>query len=131
MLKNLDAVGNVLVPFMPQGVSAEMRQRAVELLKHVGLGNRLDHRPNQLSGGEQQRIAIARALLKQPSLVLADEPTGELDSKTGAEVFGYLRQLHEEQQTTVVVVSHDNRYVTDSDRVLELQDGELMNGDGE
>ena len=130
LLKNLDAVGNVLGPFMPQGVSVEMRQRAIELLKHVGLGNRLDHRPNQLSGGEQQRIAIARALLKQPSLVLADEPTGELDSKTGAEVFGYLRRLHEEQQTTVVVVSHDNRYVTESDRVLELQDGKLMNGNG-
>jgi putative ABC transport system ATP-binding protein len=130
LLKNLDAVGNVLVPFMPQGISPDMRQRAVELLKHVGLSNRLDHRPSQLSGGEQQRVAIARALLKKPSLVLADEPTGELDSETGAEVFGYLRRLHIEQQTTVVVVSHDDRYVTDGDRVLELQDGQLRNGGG-
>jgi putative ABC transport system ATP-binding protein len=130
LLKNLDAVGNVLVPFMPQGISKEMRQRAIDLLNHVGLGSRLDHRPSQLSGGEQQRVAIARALLKKPALVLADEPTGELDSKTGAEVFGYLRRLHTEQQTTVVVVSHDDRYVTDGDRVLKLQDGQLQNGDG-
>ncbi|MBT6494069.1 MAG: ABC transporter ATP-binding protein, partial [Planctomycetaceae bacterium] len=72
---------------------------------------------------------IARALLKNPALVLADEPTGELDSETGAEVFGYLRRLHVEQQTTVVVVSHDDRYVTDGDRVLELQDGQLRNGE--
>ena len=127
LLKNLDAIGNVLVPFMPRGISAELRARAIELLKQVGLGDRLEHRPAQLSGGEQQRVAIARALLKRPALVLADEPTGELDSKTGAEVFSYLRRLHAEQQTTVVVVSHDTRYVSEQDCVLELHDGRLKN----
>jgi putative ABC transport system ATP-binding protein len=125
LLKNLDAVDNVLVPFMPAGIRPELRRRAVDLLTKVGLGDRLEHRPNQLSGGEQQRVAIARALLKQPTLVLADEPTGELDSHTGAELFGYLRRLHQEQKTTVIVVSHDHRYITAADHVLRLADGRL------
>ena len=128
LLANLTAVENVLVPFMPRGISHDLRARAIQLLKDVGLSNRLDHRPNQLSGGEQQRVAIARAILKRPKLVLADEPTGELDSATGAEVFGHLRRLHEDLQTTVVVVTHDQRYLTDSDNVLRLQDGKLADG---
>jgi putative ABC transport system ATP-binding protein len=125
LLSNLTAVDNVLVPWLPRGVSTELRVRAVALLERVGLGNRLDHRPNQLSGGEQQRVAIARALLKDPKLVLADEPTGELDSETGLEVFGYLRRLHAEQGATVVVVSHDRQYLAAGDRVLRLRDGQL------
>ncbi|MFQ5734988.1 MAG: ABC transporter ATP-binding protein [Planctomycetaceae bacterium] len=125
LLSNLNALDNVLVPFLPGGVSAAMRMRAVEILNDVGLGERLTHRPNQLSGGEQQRVAIARALLKRPSLILADEPTGELDSENGAEVFGYLRQLHAEHQTTVVVVTHDQRYLTPADTVWRLRDGKL------
>jgi putative ABC transport system ATP-binding protein len=128
LLANLNAVDNVLVPFMPRGISHDLRARATQLLKDVGLGNRLDHRPNQLSGGEQQRVAIARAILKRPKLVLADEPTGELDSATGAEIFGHLRRLHEELETTVVVVTHDQRYLTESDNVLRLQDGKLADG---
>lgn len=125
LLGNLSAVDNVLVPFMPTGVSAALKDEAIDLLKRVGLGDRLTHRPNHLSGGEQQRVAIARALLKKPQLVLADEPTGELDSKTGAEVFGYLRQLHEEHKTTVIVVTHDQSYLTDSDCILRLKDGRV------
>ena len=125
LLSNLDAVDNVLVPYIPLGITSERRSRAVELLKRVGLEDRLEHRPNQLSGGEQQRVAIARALLKQPSLVLADEPTGELDSQTGADVFGYLRRLHQEHQTTVIVATHDLRYITESDHVLRLCDGQI------
>lgn len=126
LLGNLDAVDNTLVPWLSRPVSSELRQSAMSLLKQVGLGNRLDHRPNQLSGGEQQRIAIARALLKKPRVVLADEPTGELDSSTGAAVFQLLRDLCSEQNTTVIVVTHDESFLTDSDRVLRMRDGQLQ-----
>ncbi|MEX0717577.1 MAG: ABC transporter ATP-binding protein [Planctomycetaceae bacterium] len=126
LLANLDAVDNVLVPFLPRGVTPEMRRRARELLAQVGLGERLEHKPSQLSGGEQQRVAIARAIFKNPAIVLADEPTGELDTQTGAEVFGYLRRLHAEHGTTVIVVTHDQRYLTPDDRILRLQDGRLV-----
>ena len=126
LLGNLDAVDNVLVPFLPKGVPAGLRERAVALLKQVGLGDRLDHRPNQLSGGEQQRVAIARALLKDPQIVLADEPTGELDSATGAEIFAELRRLHAAGGTTVVVVTHDRSLVTDSDLVFNIRDGRIV-----
>jgi putative ABC transport system ATP-binding protein len=126
LLSNLTAVENALVPFLPAGISGDLRRRAVDLLTRVGLGNRLDHRPSELSGGEQQRVAIVRAVLKRPKLVLADEPTGELDSATGAEVFGHLRRLHEEQRTTVLVVTHDQRYITPGDSVLRLQDGTIV-----
>lgn len=125
LLSNLSAVDNVLVPFLPSGVSSELRTRAVELLQQVGLGERLDHRPSQLSGGEQQRVAIARALLKQPKLVLADEPTGELDSQTGADVFRLLRDLRDQHQATVVVVTHDPTFIHPDDRILRLRDGRL------
>ncbi len=123
LLKNLDVVENVLIPFLPIGVPADLRTRAVDLLKRVGLGNRLDHKPNQLSGGEQQRAAIARALLKRPTLILADEPTGELDSATGAEVYRTLREMQAELQTTVVVVTHDHSHILPTDRVMRMRDG--------
>ena len=125
LLSNLTAIDNVLVPFLPNGVPVELRSRAVELLREVGLGERLDHRPNQLSGGEQQRVAIARALLKRPTLVLADEPTGELDSQTGAEVFRLLRNLRDQHQATVIVVTHDPTFIQPNDRILRLRDGRL------
>jgi putative ABC transport system ATP-binding protein len=125
LLTNLNAVENVLIPYMPQGVSAEKRAEAHELLKRVGLGERIDHRPSQLSGGEQQRVAIARALLKRPKLVLADEPTGELDSESGAEVYRYLRQLRDEHGSTVVIVTHDRTHIQPSDHVLTLRDGRV------
>ncbi len=131
LISNLTALENVLVPFLPRGVAAEMRQRAVDLLTQVGLGERLDHRPYQLSGGEQQRVAIARALVKQPILVLADEPTGELDSKTGDEIYSILRRLQESFQTTLVVVTHDRRFIMPDDLVLEIQDGQLASGNGD
>lgn len=126
LLSNLDAVENVLVPFLPRGVDAKQRQEASELLTRVGLGSRLDHRPSQLSGGEQQRVAIARALLKKPYLVLADEPTGELDSQSGAEVYRYLRELQAEHSSTVVVVTHDRSQIRPSDLVLTIRDGKLL-----
>ncbi|MEM1063689.1 MAG: ABC transporter ATP-binding protein, partial [Planctomycetota bacterium] len=97
LLRNLDAVGNVLVPFLPAGVPADLKDRGQALLKQVGLADRLGHTPNHLSGGEQQRVAIARALLKDPNLILADEPTGELDTATGREIMTLLRDLHAER----------------------------------
>ena len=130
LISNLTALENVLVPFLPRGVSTEQRQRGVDLLTEVGLGERLDHRPYQLSGGEQQRVAIARALVKRPILVLADEPTGELDSKTGDEIYTILRRLQESFRTTLVVVTHDRRFINSQDLVLEIQDGRLANENG-
>jgi putative ABC transport system ATP-binding protein len=125
LLSNLTAVENVLVPFFPRGVGAAQRTEALELLHRVGLGDRLDHRPSQLSGGEQQRVAIARALLKRPELVLADEPTGELDSESGSQIYRYLRELRDENNSTVVVVTHDRTHIQPADNVLELRDGRL------
>ena len=125
LLTNLTAVENVLIPYMPRGISAELRRNAVELLERVGLGDRLEHRPGQLSGGEQQRVAIARALLKKPAVVLADEPTGELDSENGIEIYRHLRALNQEQKTTVIVVTHDQQYLTENDQILRLRDGQL------
>ena len=126
LISNLSALENVLVPFLPRGVTAEQKQAAIELLTQVGLGDRLDHRPYQLSGGEQQRVAIARALVKRPILLLADEPTGELDSKTGDEIYRILRSMQRSFQTTLVVVTHDRRFITPEDLVLEIQDGQLV-----
>lgn len=130
LIRNLSAVENVVVPFLPGGVTAEHRRRAADLLTSVGLGDRLHHRPYQLSGGEQQRIAIARALIKQPVVVLADEPTGELDRRTGDEIYKILRRLQAEQQTTLVVVTHDRRFIRPDDLVLEIEDGQLRSAVG-
>ena len=125
LLANLTAVENVLVPYLPQGVTPARQAEAIELLKRVGLGDRLEHRPSQLSGGEQQRVAIARALLKRPALVLADEPTGELDSESGAQIYRFLRELRDEHGSTVVVVTHDRTHIQPVDNVLSLRDGRL------
>lgn len=126
LLSNLAAVDNVLVPAIPSGITASARREASELLDRLGLGDRLDHKPSELSGGEQQRVAIARALLKRPKYVFADEPTGELDSERGAEVIGLLRDLQDELDATVVVVTHDRRYLRDEDTLLEMGDGVLV-----
>jgi putative ABC transport system ATP-binding protein len=128
LISNLTVLENVLVPFLPRGVAAAQRRRATDLLNDVGLGGRLDHRPYQLSGGEQQRVAIARALVKGPRLILADEPTGELDSRTGDEIYTILRRLQESSGTTLVIVTHDRRFITPDDLVLEIQDGQLAAG---
>jgi putative ABC transport system ATP-binding protein len=125
LLNNLTAVENVLIPYLPTGEARKKRSEAESLLKRVGLGDRLDHRPSQLSGGEQQRIALVRALLKRPLLVLADEPTGELDSASGAEIFRYLRELKDEHQSTVIIVTHDRSYIQPDDNVLRIRDGKL------
>ena len=128
LIDNLSALDNVLIPFLPSGSWAPWRQKAIELLEQVGLGDRLGHRPIQLSGGQQQRVAIARALIKDPILILADEPTGELDSKAGDEIFRTLRRLQTDRGRTLIVVTHDRRFITPNDQVFELEDGRLVNG---
>lgn len=125
LLSNLTALENVLVPFLPAGVSAAQRQQAAQLLERLGLGNRCDHRPSELSGGEQQRVTIARALLKRPKLVLADEPTGELDSANSIAILADLRTMSLEHQSTVVVVTHEHEYIQPGDHVIRIRDGKL------
>ncbi len=125
LLANLSAVDNVLAPFLPRGVSPAQRKEARSLLEKLGLGERWHHRPNQLSGGEQQRVAIARALLKRPRLVLADEPTGELDSENGAAVMSDLRSLCHEHGSTVVVVTHEQEHVRAGDCLIRIRDGKI------
>ena len=125
LVGNLTALENVLVPFLPRGITPELRDRAKAMLTKVGLGHRLTHRPIQMSGGEQQRVAIARAVVKNPQVVLADEPTGQLDTRTGEDVFRILRELQRELGTTLVVVTHDRRFIQPQDLVLEIEDGLL------
>ncbi len=127
LLPTLTAQENVEVPMLGQPIPArERRQRARELLEMVGLGHRLHHLPGQLSGGERQRVAIARALANRPPLILADEPTGSLDSQSGAEIMALLRRLNEEQGVTIVVVTHDPRVARSTQRILTMQDGRIV-----
>ena len=127
LLPRLTALENVAVPLMLSGVDkAEREARAAAMLQQVGLGHRLQHYPAEMSGGEQQRTAVARALIHQPALVLADEPTGNLDSKTGAEVMDLLRTLNEEQGITLVVVTHDTEVAAYAGRTVHLRDGTIV-----
>ena len=130
LLPTLTALENVALPLMLSGVAlVERSQRAEELLKRVGLGHRLDHRPTEMSGGEQQRAAIARALVNNPKLVLADEPTGNLDSSTGADVMSLLRELNSERGVTLIIVTHDPEIAAYTDRIVQLRDGEIVQAD--
>jgi len=124
LLPEFDALENVCLPaWMARADERKTRDRARQLLQRVGLKDRLDHRPFELSGGEQQRVAIARALINQPSLVLADEPTGNLDSKTGDEIMALLGELREENGATLIIATHDARVASLAPRVVELVDG--------
>ena len=126
LMPALSAIENVELPMAEAGVKkAERRARAAELLAYVGLAGRADHRPAQLSGGEQQRVAIARALANRPALLLADEPTGELDAATGAEVIALLGRLNADG-TTVVVVTHDENLAKAARRVVHMRDGQVV-----
>ncbi|MFT4690101.1 MAG: ABC transporter ATP-binding protein [Verrucomicrobiia bacterium] len=124
LLQEFDALENVcLAGRIRRWSSKVVAKRATELLERVGLGDRLEHRPNELSGGEQQRVAIARALINEPSFVVADEPTGNLDSNTGGEILELLCSLRKEHDTTLVIATHDAEVAALAPRVVQLQDG--------
>jgi putative ABC transport system ATP-binding protein len=127
LIGTLTALENITLPMMFQGFPAAERERkAKELLELVQLGDRINHKPTELSGGQQQRVAIARALAVDPEVILADEPTGNLDSKTGTIVMDFLRKLHDEKKKTIIMVTHDQRVARAADRVEYLHDGRIV-----
>ncbi|MCI9170342.1 MAG: ABC transporter ATP-binding protein [Lawsonibacter sp.] len=126
LLPKLNLLENVEIPLMYAGVPrGERRERARAALEQVGLGDKLRHKPMELSGGQQQRVSIARALVGKPSVILADEPTGALDSRTGREVLGMLQDLHG-QGHTVVLITHDNSIAVQAQRIIRLEDGRVV-----
>ncbi len=123
LLKKLTAIENVELPLIYQGIKHKERyKRSLEALKMVGLEDRIHHTPNELSGGQQQRVAIARALVSDPPLILADEPTGNLDTKSGADVMKTLKLLHE-KGNTIVLITHDTNIASQAERIIRIQDG--------
>ena len=126
LIPKLSVLENVELPLLYAGVPAEeRRERAIHSLERVGLADKRKHLPSQLSGGQQQRVSIARALAGSPSVILADEPTGALDSRTGREVLGFLKKLNREGDT-VVLITHDNSIAVRADRIIRLQDGRII-----
>lgn len=126
LINTLTATENVTLPMIFQGIGEEERQKhARELLYKVGLSERLGHLPTQLSGGQQQRVAIARALSNNPEVILADEPTGNLDSKTGISVLNFLKELHKKEGRTIVMVTHDEHLARHAERIAFLKDGTI------
>jgi putative ABC transport system ATP-binding protein len=127
LLPRTSALENVMLPLTYDGTKMKERiERARQALELVGLADRMDHRPNQLSGGQQQRVAIARALVNEPSILLADEPTGNLDSKTGDEIMAIFQQLHDEKRQMVVYVTHDMFIARHTERIIHLIDGKVV-----
>ncbi len=127
LLPRTDALENVMLPLLYDGVHGKARvEKAKAALEIVGLADRIHHHPNQLSGGEQQRVAIARALVNNPTILLADEPTGNLDTKTGEEIIGLFQKLHEEKGQTVIYVTHDAFIARHTQRIIRLVDGKII-----
>jgi len=128
LMHSLTALENVTIPLVPSNVDEQVANaRAIKLMKMLGLGDRINHTPNQLSGGQQQRVAIARALINDPVIVLADEPTGEVDSATGNEIFSYLRMMNRKFKKTFVIVTHDTEYIKKGDKIFKIHDGKIVN----
>lgn len=127
LLPEFTALENVCMPAMIQGrTGQEVRESAERLLSEVGLGHRMRHKPGELSGGEQQRVAVARALIQNPDLVLADEPTGNLDSHTGEAIFDLMRQINRTHGTTFVIVTHNEKLSAQATRIIRMEDGQIV-----
>ena len=126
LIARTTALSNVELPLLYAGVAkAERTRKAKELLELVGMQERMTHRPDELSGGQKQRVAIARAMANDPSIILADEPTGALDSKTGRVIMDIFHKLHEEQGKTIVLITHSNELANETERIITLRDGEI------
>ena len=127
LLGTMNAIENVALPLTFRGVDKKIREaKAVEMLKLVGLPKHMKHRPNEMSGGQQQRVGVARALVQDPEIIFADEPTGNLDSKTSAEVLGLMRKVVTEKNQTMVMVTHDNHLAGFADRIFHIIDGKIV-----
>jgi len=127
LLPDFNALENVMMPLLISGIkSSHARKVARKVLDEVGLGDRMKHRPNQLSGGQNQRVAIARALVNKPSIVIGDEPTGNLDSKASDSIYELLRKLNREHEQTFILVTHDEQMAAKTDRVIRLVDGKVV-----
>lgn len=125
LIPSLTALENVLIPLLPKGIDHEKKKKALNLLEAVGLKDRALHTPPELSGGQKQRVAMARALVNDPKIILADEPTGSVDTTTGKEIMGILEELNAEFSTTIVIVTHDMEMAGNAERLIFLRDGKV------